>query len=172
MSAEINNLETIRLDDGRTLSWISYGDRAGLPVMAMHGSPDSATVWQLADTAARATGIWLIAPNRPGFGASTSKLGRSILDWVDDVDALTGHLELDHYGVLAISGGSPYALATAWRHPDRIPALGLLSVIAPLDVPGIADQASRPVRFTFFAARRRPFLLRPPDVTSTVPPSG
>lgn len=161
MTPEDGNLETLQLHDGRTLTWISYGDPAGLPVVAMHGSPDSATVWRLADAAARATGVRLIAPDRPGFGASTPKPGRSILDWVDDLDALTGHLDLASYRILAISGGSPYALAAAWRHPERIPALGLLSVIAPLDVPGIASQASRPIRYTFFAARRLPFLLRP-----------
>lgn len=153
--------ETIRLTDGRTLAWSTYGDRDGVPIVAIHGSPDSATVWRLADTAARACSVRLIAPNRPGFGASSSKPGRSILDWVDDLDELTDHLGLESYRLLAISGGSPYALAAAWRHPDRIPTLGLLSVIAPLDVPRITAETSPPIRFTFFVARRLPFLLRP-----------
>jgi pimeloyl-ACP methyl ester carboxylesterase len=87
--------------------------------------------------------------------------GRSILDWVDDLDAVTDHLGLPDYRMLAISGGSPYALATAWHHPDRVSGVGLLSVIAPLDVPGITADASPPIRFTFFVARRLPFLLRP-----------
>ncbi len=161
MTTEDGKRESLQLHDGRTLTWISYGDPAGVPVLAMHGSPDSATVWRLADTAARETGVHLIAPDRPGFGASTSKPGRTILDWVDDLDELTDQLGLTSYRILAISGGSPYALATAWRHPERIPALGLLSVIAPLDVPGITSEASLPIRFTFLAARRLPFLLRP-----------
>ncbi|MDH3295941.1 MAG: alpha/beta hydrolase [Acidimicrobiia bacterium] len=160
-STEDGNTETLLLDDGRTLAWISYGDPDGIPVLAMHGSPDSAVLWRLADTAAGSTGVRLIAPDRPGFGSSTPKRRRSILDWVDDLDALTDHLGLGRYRLLAISGGSPYALATAWRHPGRVEGVGLLSVIAPLDVPGIADQTSRPIRFTFFAARRFPFLLRP-----------
>ena len=159
--SENGRAETLRLDDGRTLAWRGYGDPDGVPVLAMHGSPDSATVWRLATTAASVVGVRLIAPDRPGFGASTPKPGRSIIDSVDDLDVLTDHLGLTRYRVLAISGGSPYALATAWRHPDRVVALGLWSVIAPLDVPGIADQASRPIRFTFFVARRLPFLLRP-----------
>ncbi len=161
MTTEDGNREGLRLHDGRTLTWISYGDPAGLPVVAIHGSPDSADVWRLAHTAACENSIRLLAPDRPGFGASTPKPGRTILDWVDDLDELTDHLGLASYRILAISGGSPYALATAWRHPERIPALGLLSVIAPLDVPGIASDASLPIRFTFLAARRLPFLLRP-----------
>lgn len=161
MSSENLKPEMMRLADGRTLAWTSYGDPEGTPVVAVHGSPDSAAVWRLADPAARRAAVRVIAPDRPGFGASTPKPGRSILDWVDDLDELTDHLGLGGYRMLAISGGSPYALASAWRHPGRISALGLLSVIAPLDVPGIADQASLPIRFTFFAARRLPFLLRP-----------
>ncbi len=153
--------ETIRLDDGRTLAWRNYGDPAGVPIVAVHGSPDSAVVWALANAAAGDVGVHLIAPDRPGFGASTPRPGRSILDWVDDLDALTEHLDLPIYRLLAISGGSPYALATAWRHPERVPHLGLMSVIAPLHVPGIADDTGRPIRFTFFAARRLPFLLPP-----------
>ncbi len=153
--------ESIRLDDGRMLAWRTYGDPDGVAVVAIHGSPDSGVVWRLAHTAAKACGVRLIAPDRPGFGASTAKPGRSILDWVDDLDVLTDHLGLSSYRLLAISGGSPYALAAAWRHPDRVPHLGLLSVIAPLHVPGIASEASRPIRFTFFTARRLPFLLRP-----------
>jgi pimeloyl-ACP methyl ester carboxylesterase len=107
MSTGNGNPETLQLTDGRTLAWITYGDPDGTPVLATHGSPDSATVWRLADTAARTTGVRLIAPDRPGFGASTPRPGRSILDWVDDLDALTDHLDLSSYRVLAISGGSP-----------------------------------------------------------------
>lgn len=161
MSTDNGKPDALTLSDGRSLAFTTYGDGDGVPVLAMHGSPDSATVWRLADTAARNTGVRLIAPDRPGFGASTPKPGRSILDWVDDLDELTDHLGLRDYRMLAISGGSPYALATAWRHPDRVAALGLLSVIAPLHVPGIARKASVPIRFTFFAARRLPVLLRP-----------
>lgn len=161
MSTGDGKPQTLTLRDGRTLAWTTYGDADGVPVVAVHGSPDSATVWRLADGAARGTGVRLIAPDRPGFGASTAKAGRSILDWVDDLDELTAHLGLAGYRIVAISGGSPYALATAWRHPDRVEALGLLSVIAPLHVPGIARGASLPIRFTFFAARRLPALLQP-----------
>lgn len=84
----------------------------------MHGLPDSATVWRLADTPATATGIRLIAPNRPGFRASTPKPERSILDWIEDNEALTDHLGLSTYRLLAISGG-PYALAREQRTPTK-----------------------------------------------------
>ena len=37
----------------------------------------------------------------------------------------------------------------------------MLSVISPLDVPGVTKGANPQVRFTFWAARRAPFLLEP-----------
>ena len=153
--------DTIELADGRTLGWATFGDPDGTPVVAIHGSPDSRMVWALADEAARAVGVRLIAPDRPGFGLSTPKPDRSILDWVDDLDVLVDHLGLESYRTLAISGGSPYALADAFVHPERVEHVGLLSVISPLAAPGVTAGASRPIRFTFFAARRAPFLLGP-----------
>jgi pimeloyl-ACP methyl ester carboxylesterase len=154
-------VQTLSLSDGRTLAWREFGSPSGWPVVAVHGSPDSSAIWALLDDAAGRTGAWVIAPDRPGFGDSTPKPGRSILDWVDDLDELTGHLELSSFRVLAISGGSPYALAIAATHPDRVAHLGLLSVISPLDVPRVTKGANPQVRFTFWAARRAPFLLEP-----------
>ncbi len=153
--------QTLTLRDGRTLGWATYGDPNGRPVVALHGSPDSRVIWRLVHEAALGHGLAVIAPDRPGFGLSTPKRGRSILDWVDDLDALTDHLDVDRYALLAISGGSPYALAAAWSHPERVRHVGLLSVIAPLHAPGVTRGANIPVRATFFAARRLPFLLRP-----------
>ena len=127
----------------------------------MHGSPDSSALWALLDDAARRAGARVIAPDRPGFGSSSPKPERSILDWVDDLDKLTEHLELPSFRLLAISGGSPYALAVAATHPGRVAHLGLLSVISPLDAPGVTKGANPQVRFTFWAARRAPFLLEP-----------
>lgn len=153
--------DSLQLRDRRSLAWREFGNPGGTPVVAVHGSPDSSAVWALLDDAANRAGVRVVAPDRPGFGASTPKDGRSILDWVDDLDTLADHLKLDTYRLLAISGGSPYALAAAWSHPERIPHLGLLSVICPLDVPGATRGTNPQVRFTFWAARRAPFLLGP-----------
>jgi pimeloyl-ACP methyl ester carboxylesterase len=151
----------LTLADGRRLAWSVYGDPAGVPVIAVHGSPDSRVVWRLADDAARSVGVRLVAPDRPGFGDSTPQPGRTIVDWVPDLDALVAHLRLDRYRLLAISGGSPYALAVAQARPEQIAHVGLLSVICPLDVPGVTRDANRQVRFTFWVARHAPRLLGP-----------
>src|SRR5262245_19125469 len=45
--------------------------------------------------------------------------------------------------------------------PFRISALGLFSVIGPLDHPGATDGTNRPVRMTYWLARYAPSALRP-----------
>jgi pimeloyl-ACP methyl ester carboxylesterase len=75
---------TLDLADGRSLAWREFGDPEGVPTIAVHGSPDSSAVWGLLDEPARVAGVRVVAPDRPGFGASTPQPGRSILDWVDD----------------------------------------------------------------------------------------
>ena len=152
---------TLDVADGRVLAWREFGDPGGWPLVAVHGSPDSSAVWALLDDAARRAGARVIAPDRPGFGSSSPKSERSILDWVDDLDELTEHLELPSFRLLAISGGSPYALAVAATHPGRVAHLGLLSVISPLDAPGVTKGTNPQIRFTLLAARRAPFLLEP-----------
>jgi pimeloyl-ACP methyl ester carboxylesterase len=151
----------LTLADGRRLAWSVYGDPSGVPVIAMHGSPDSRVVWRHADEAAATAGVRLVAPDRPGFGDSTPQPGRAIVDWVLDLDALVARLRLERYRLLAISGGSPYALAVAQARPEQVAHVGLLSVICPLDVPGVTRDANWQVRFTFWAARHAPWLLGP-----------
>ncbi len=145
--------------DGRQLSWSTYGDPSGAPVIAIHGSPDSHVIWSLFHDAAAQHHICLVAPDRPGFGDSAPRPRRTVLDWNDDFELLADHLNLERFGVIAISGGGAYAAATAWAFPDRVTGLGLFSVIGPLDHHGATAGMSRPVRLTYALARRAPWLL-------------
>jgi pimeloyl-ACP methyl ester carboxylesterase len=117
-------------------------------------------IWMLCDEAARRHGVRIIAVDRPGFGGSDPRPGRSVLDWAADVEQVADQLHLGRFGVVAISGGGAYAAATAWKHPDRVTVLGLFSVIGPLDRPGALAGTNRPVRLAYGMARRTPWLLR------------
>jgi pimeloyl-ACP methyl ester carboxylesterase len=86
--------------------------------------------------ATAALGARLITFDRPGFGQSDAKPGRSLTDTADDIVALIDHLDLDKVYVAAASGGGPPALAFAHRAPDRIRAVALIGAAAPLDAPG------------------------------------
>jgi pimeloyl-ACP methyl ester carboxylesterase len=132
---------TVRLPDGRRLGYAEYGDPSGKPVLHFHGTPDSrleGTLPDVAETAAR-LGVRLILPDRPGIGLSDFKPGRTILDWPADVLALADALQLERFAVVGVSGGGPYAAACAFKIPQLLVRVGILSGVAPPNMPGALD---------------------------------
>lgn len=110
-------LTTLR--DGRTLQWSEGGDPDGTPVVFCHGTPDTRRAsWSGYDAAARA-GVRLVAANRPGYGASTPA-PPSYLRPADDLVELADSLGIESFGLLGMSVGGTFALATVARHPDRV----------------------------------------------------
>jgi pimeloyl-ACP methyl ester carboxylesterase len=73
------------LADGRTLAYRDWGDPEGFAVVSCHGGLSSGLDAAAAADAARDAGVRLIAPDRPGIGASTRQPGRKLLDWPADV---------------------------------------------------------------------------------------
>ncbi|MFI9511287.1 alpha/beta fold hydrolase [Nocardia sp. NPDC052566] len=148
---------------GVTVGGMECGDRSGYPVLAFHGVPGShreAVVF--GDDAAAATGLRLIAIDRPGMGASAMSPRRRIIDWIDTVTAVADRLGLDRFAVLGASGGGPYALACAYRLPDRVARAVVVSSPAPFG-DGTADRGAGDVRRAggLMVLRRFPFLARP-----------
>jgi pimeloyl-ACP methyl ester carboxylesterase len=121
----------LRLGDGRLLTFAEYGTPDGAPVLAFHGTPGSRFQLTALDEAARTTGVRLIVPDRPGYGASDPHPGRRLVDWPQDVTAIADHLGIDRFGVLGVSGGAPHALACAVALPDRVRRLTVVSGVAP-----------------------------------------
>jgi pimeloyl-ACP methyl ester carboxylesterase len=106
--------------DGRTLAVAEWGDPNGLPLIAMHGTPGGRiTYWEDPTIYAR-HGLRRLTYDRPGYGESTRHKGRSIVDAVDDVAAITAALGIDRFVVTGGSGGGPHCLATAALMPDRV----------------------------------------------------
>ena len=79
------------LDDGRELAFTEFGDPAGTPVFGFHGTPGSWRQIAVLDAAARAEGVRLIAPDRPGYGQSSFDPNRRLVDWPRDVEALAAN---------------------------------------------------------------------------------
>ncbi len=126
---------TVQLPDGRTLGYADYGDRNGLPIIGLHGTPGSRYMFQLAGPAARALKIRLLAPERPGFGLSSFQGKRTLAGYADDIRDFADRMDLDRFAVAGVSGGGPYAAACAALLPDRVSALGLISPIGPMTRP-------------------------------------
>jgi pimeloyl-ACP methyl ester carboxylesterase len=116
---------------GRKLELREYGDPAGHPVLFFHGLIGSHYQASYVADEAREHGLRIIAPNRPGVGASEFALRTSALDVIGDVEDLTRELQLDAFSVIGISGGAPYALATLLHFKERVRTVTLISGMGP-----------------------------------------
>lgn len=129
--------QLLDLPDGRTLCFAEWGDLDGFPVVTLHGTPGSRLNRHPdAEQYARA-GARVITYDRPGYGGSTRRPGRSVVDCVEDVAALADHLGLDRFAVTGGSGGGPHALAVAARLGDRVVRCRCAVGIAPYGVAGL-----------------------------------
>lgn len=126
----------MQLADGRELAWAEMGDPLGYPVFAFHGTPGSRHQVLVDPVPARAVGVRVIAPDRPGCGSSTRQRGRTLKGWANDVAELADHLGVGHFAVLGVSGGGPHAAACARFLPERVSAAALVGGCASLAEPG------------------------------------
>jgi pimeloyl-ACP methyl ester carboxylesterase len=150
----------IRLHDDRTLACLLFGDVEGRPVLYCHGYPGSRLEGRLAASAGRRIGMRLVAPDRPGFGESSFKPGRTIGAWTEDVVQLADRLQLDRFAVLGVSGGGPYALACAARIPDRVSRVALVGGLGPVSREELTEDMRPLNRNVLGLAARSPTLAR------------
>lgn len=75
--------------------------------------------------------------DRPGYGRSTRLPGRSIVDCVNDVEALVDHLGIERFAVTGSSGGAPHVLAVCARLGDRVVRARCNVGLAPYDAVGL-----------------------------------
>ncbi|WP_031170168.1 alpha/beta fold hydrolase [Streptosporangium roseum] len=152
--------ERITLDDGRTLAHAAFGDPADRPCLVVHGYGSSRLLpgWAFpAETLAR-HGLYLIAPDRPGYGRSTPNRRARFVDLAHDLVALTDHLRLTRFAVLGVSMGAGPAFALAATQPARVSGTTILS-----GMPSVTCEHWAPARrgdaLHWALARHAPWLL-------------
>jgi len=151
---------TLRLGDGRRLGYAEYGKRDGEAFFYFHGHPGSRLEARFARQAAAEAGFRVIALDRPGYGLSDFKPGRAITDWPDDVAEAADLLGLTRFSVAGYSGGGPYALACAWRLPQRVIRAAVISGEGPYQVPGVTRGMRWQNQVAFRLGSRWPALGR------------
>src|SRR5690242_20716071 len=124
---------SVVLADGRRLSWAEYGSADGAPVVMVHGTPGSRLQFRWMHDRASADGIRVIAPERPGYGASDPvPEGIRFARYADDLVQLLDHLGLPVVTLCGASGGGGFALVAAAAHPERFARLILVSAALPV----------------------------------------
>ena len=155
---EPSNLVPIAGD--RRVAVQSYGDRNGKPVFFFHGWPSSRFQGALGDEAAKDLGIHLLAVDRPGCGHSDLHLGRTLRDWPELLGALADHFGYAKFHIFGVSGGGPYALASAWAMPERVLATAVVSGAPPLAEKEDVSLLMPAYQFLLSAYRRTPGIVR------------
>ena len=162
MAKETGSHDTsiLKLSDGRQLAYAEYGDPDGQPIVLLHGIPGSRLFWGALPGSPFRPGLRLIAPDRPGYGLSDPfRRGLTVADYPSDVVQLADALGIDKFAVFGPSGGGPYALACAWKLPERLTAVGVFASVAP-NVPEATQGLAPSIKMLYRFAPRFPSLAK------------
>jgi pimeloyl-ACP methyl ester carboxylesterase len=131
-------------------------------VFYFHGFGSSRLEARVAHAIALQRNVRLVALDRPGFGLSDPRPEPRIADVADDVAAVADELGIARFGLVSVSSGGPYALATAARLPARATGVAVISSPAPYAASGgTRDMDLRSWLFLVWLPRLAPFALGP-----------
>jgi len=154
---------TVRTAADRVVGYYEYGDPDGAPVIAMHGTPACGAGFAWAEQPARARGVRLLAPDRPGVGESEPwerGRGRTVHEYAPALGAFADALDIPQFSVLGYSGGGPYALAAAHGLGGRVRAAAVVSGAGQVGVWASVDDFEATDRRLTRLSSRVPWLAR------------
>lgn len=145
-----------RSADGRRIAYATYGPSDGDPVVFFHGTPGSRRLGALLEPAARANGVCVIAPDRPGYGRSSPHPDRTVGDAAASVRPVLDDAGVERAAIVAFSGGAPYALSTAATLGDRVTGVDVVAGATP---PSFGDDTPAVQRLLSGLAAATPSVL-------------
>jgi pimeloyl-ACP methyl ester carboxylesterase len=145
---------------GSGLAWIEVGRPEGRPVVFLHGWPSSRLMGRVWAATAWRRGWRVLAPDRPGLGRSPRRARWSFGAWPAVFERFLDERGIARCPIIGLSGGGPYALASAALAPGRVDAVAVISGAPPLHDP--ADRLLIMKEFRLLAAieRRAAWLVR------------
>ena len=131
---------TLKVGGGRRLGFAEFGPPTGQSVFWLHGTPGARRqIPAEAREFAEREGMRIVGIDRPGIGSSTPYLYENMLGFSDDLRTVADRLGIHEMAVIGLSGGGPYALASAHAMPDRVKVVGVLGGVAPTVGPDAID---------------------------------
>jgi len=97
--------EQLTLPDGRIVEYLVSGAPDGFPFVWIHGTPGAYLPVPSLTTVCKSKGLKVITLSRAGYGGSSRRKGRSVVDAVDDIKAVNEHLGVGKCLVGGWSGG-------------------------------------------------------------------
>jgi pimeloyl-ACP methyl ester carboxylesterase len=113
-------LQSMRLADGRQLTWQEFGAAEGRPALYFHGGGSLSIEAGIFHREAVQRNIRLIATNRPGAQGSSLCPGRPVAAYADDLRELLDRVGVDRFACLGESNGGMVTLAVAATMADRV----------------------------------------------------
>ena len=152
--------QSVRLEDGRGLEFVEFGDANGVPSIYLHGTPGSALEAGWLHGHAVVHGVRLVSVDRPGYQGSepSDRLGPD--QTARDVAMLARLLGLERYGVVGFSGGAGSALTTAGTTTNSVSIVHLGGGMGPV-VPGAERVMPFARRAMFSLVDRSPAVSKP-----------
>ncbi len=131
--------------DGLRLHVRTAGDRAGTPLLMLHGFPQTGALWRR--VAERLTGFCLVIPDLRGYGQSEAAPDRpdhanaSKRAMAADVHALMAHLGHARYAVCGHDRGARVGHRLALDQPQAVTKLAVIDIVPTLDMYAATDMA-------------------------------
>jgi non-heme chloroperoxidase len=136
-------MPTITTKDGTEIFYKEWG--TGQPIVFSHGWPLSADDWDTQMLFFLEQGYRVIAHDRRGHGRSTQTAdGHDMDHYVDDLAALTKHLDLTQAVHIGHSTGGGEVARYVARHEKRVAKAVLMSAVPPLMVKTKANPGGLP----------------------------
>ncbi|MCK6579039.1 MAG: alpha/beta hydrolase [Anaerolineae bacterium] len=151
--------QRLTLRDGRALGYAEWGDASGLPVFFFSGLNGARLFRHPDESIDRELGVHLYTFDRPGLGLSDPHPGRSLLTWAEDICDFINQKEIAGFCLMTVSLGGPYGAACAYRLPDRVRHLALVSSISPLDDTEVYAAQTLQGKSLIFMGRRIPWAF-------------
>jgi len=123
--------------DGYVIEYSLYGPPDGPPVLFHAGTPGTRQLSPRMINLIDESGVRILLPDRPGYGGSQRRPGRTIGDVAADAALLADAQGWDRFATFGISGGGPHALACAALLPDRVIRCASVVSPAPYDADGL-----------------------------------
>src|SRR6478672_1574176 len=89
--------DRMELADGRTVGLVDLGPADATAVLWCHGGPGSRLEPAAMAPAMVAAGLRVVGIDRPGYGLSTTRPGRTIAEWAPDGLAVADHLGIERF---------------------------------------------------------------------------
>lgn len=151
----------MRGPDGRRLTWISFGDPGGRPVLYMHLDYGLIRWPAAAERAAAARGLRVIVPVRAGYGRTDPlPKGADHLEGVTrDYAAVLDHLGLRDAVAIPLGADLRFAMNLANRRPDLVRGIVGAACQLPIRTPAQYERMDKWQRFILANARHAPRVL-------------